>query len=56
MITPRSRNKEGFEDVDREDYEADRDGDPFMIQTQLTQLRIIEDQWTDDYKVRVYKD
>lgn len=55
MITPRSKNKEGFEDVDREDYEANRDGDPFMIKTQATQLRIIEDQWRDDYKVRIYK-
>lgn len=29
--------------------------DAYFEKTQETQLRIIEDKWTDSYKVRVYK-
>jgi hypothetical protein len=52
MITPRSFVKEGFKDTDKEDYTED---EPYFKQNQETQLRIIEDQWVDGYKVRVYK-
>lgn len=51
MIVPRSQAQEGFKDVDLEDYKDDE----YLIKTQETQLRIIEDKWRDDYKVRVYK-
>ena len=54
MIVPRSLAKEGFMDVDRDDY-RDTEEDAFMKKTQATQLAIIEDKWLDDYKVRVYK-
>ncbi|KAJ9646735.1 hypothetical protein H2204_000427 [Knufia peltigerae] len=54
MITPRSFAAQGFVDVDKEDY---RDpSDEYYIKKQATQLRIIEDQWRDDYKVRIYKE
>ncbi|KIV94079.1 hypothetical protein PV10_05235 [Exophiala mesophila] len=52
MITPRSVAKEGFMDVDKEDY-VEND---YFKKTQEAQLVIIEDKWRDDYKVRVYKD
>jgi len=55
MITPRSVAKEGFMDVDREDY-RDTPEDAYMKKTQESQLVIIEDKWLDDYKVRVYKE
>ena len=55
MITPRSLAKEGFMDVDREDY-RDMQEDAYMKKTQESQLVIIEDKWLDDFKVRVYKD
>ena len=54
MITPRSIAKEGFVDIDREDYK-DTQEDAYMRKTQASQLVIIEDKWLDDYKVRVYK-
>jgi hypothetical protein len=54
MIVPRATAKEGFMDVDRDDY-RDTEEDAFMKKTQLVQLDIIEDRWLDDYKVRVYK-
>ncbi|PKS08497.1 hypothetical protein jhhlp_004881 [Lomentospora prolificans] len=54
MITPRSIAKEGFMDVDREDYQ-DAPEDAYMKKTQESQLVIIEDKWLDDYKVRIYK-
>lgn len=55
MITPRTIAKEGFMDVDREDY-RDTPEDAYMKKTQATQLFIIKDKWLDDYKVRVYKE
>lgn len=54
MITPRSLAKEGFLDVDREDYK-DNPADLYLKKVQESQLVIIEDKWKDDYKVRVYK-
>jgi hypothetical protein len=54
MITPRSKTPQGFIDVDREDY---RDpADEYFIQKQASQLRVIQDQWVEGYKVRVYED
>ncbi len=55
MICPRSLAKEGFMDINREDY-LDTEEDAYLKKTQLTQLRIIEDQWRDDYKVRIFKE
>ena len=55
MIVPRSTAKEGFMDVDRDDYQ-DTEVDAYMKATQLSQLATIEDKWLDDYKVRIYKD
>lgn len=55
MITPRSLAKEGYMDIDREDYK-DTAEDAYLKKVQETQLVIIEDEWRDDYKVRVYKD
>ncbi|KIV80264.1 hypothetical protein PV11_07777 [Exophiala sideris] len=52
MICPRSLAKEGFKDVDMDDYKEEG----YFKKTQETQLVIIEDKWLDDYKVRVYKD
>ena len=52
MIVPRSQAKEGFMDVDKDDYKEDG----YFKKTQETQLVIIEDKWRDDYKVRIYKD
>ncbi|KAM7212131.1 hypothetical protein V8F06_012494 [Rhypophila decipiens] len=54
MITPRSFCKQGFIDSDREDY-RDTPEDAMLKHTQEVQLVTIEDQWLDDYKVRVYK-
>lgn len=54
MITPRSVAKEGFMDTDREDYLDTRE-DAYLKKTQASQLVVIEDQWRDDYKVRVFK-
>lgn len=54
MITPRTKSVQGFVDVDKEDYSDPRD--EYFIKKQETQLRIIEDKWLDDYKVRIYKD
>ncbi|KAL2129713.1 hypothetical protein VTI74DRAFT_7412 [Chaetomium olivicolor] len=55
MITPRSVAKEGFMDIDREDYK-DTEEDAYLKKVQASQLVIIEDKWLDDYKVRVYKE
>lgn len=55
MITPRSIAKEGFMDIDREDY-RDTPEDQYLKKVQSSQLVIIEDKWLDDYKVRIYKD
>lgn len=55
MITPRSVAKEGFMDIDREDYQ-DKEEDQYLKKGQESQLIIIEDKWLDDYKVRIYKD
>lgn len=50
MIVPRTI-KEGFMDADKDGYR----NDAYFEKTREIQLRIIEDKWTDDYKVRVYK-
>lgn len=42
-------------DVDREDYGPGPE-DAYLKKVQENQLVIIEDQWRDDYKVRVYKE
>jgi hypothetical protein len=55
MITPRSVAKEGFVDIDREDYKNVKE-DEYLKKVQESQLVIIEDKWLDDYKVRVYKE
>lgn len=54
MITPRNKAEQGFVDVDKEDYSDPKDN--YFMKKQATQLRIIEDKWLDNYKVRVYKD
>ncbi|TDZ33310.1 5'-hydroxyaverantin dehydrogenase [Colletotrichum spinosum] len=54
MITPRTIAKEGFMDIDRDDYK-DVAEDKYFKKLQEAQLVIIEDEWRDDYKVRVYK-
>ncbi|KAK4149224.1 hypothetical protein C8A00DRAFT_38191 [Chaetomidium leptoderma] len=54
MIVPRSEAKEGFKDVDRDDY-RDTEEDAYLKKTQISQLATIEDKWLDDFKVRVYK-
>lgn len=54
MITPRTTAKEGFKDVDKEDYSDPKD--EYFMKKQASQLVIIEDKWLDDYKVRIYKD
>ncbi|KAJ5482167.1 Short-chain dehydrogenase/reductase SDR [Penicillium sp. IBT 31633x] len=48
MITPRSTAKEGFMDVDKEDYSDPKD--QYFSKKQASQLVIIEDRWLDDYK------
>ena len=55
MITPRSVEKEGWRDIDREDYK-DTPEDAYLKNNQANQLVIIEDKWLDDYKVRIYKE
>lgn len=55
MITPRTIAKEGFVDIDREDYK-DTPEDEYLKKVQASQLVIIKDKWLDDYKVRIYKD
>lgn len=55
MITPRSVAKEGFQDIDRDDYK-DTAEDEYFKKVQESQLVIIEDKWLDDYKVRTYKE
>lgn len=55
MITPRTVAKEGYMDIDRDDYK-DVPEDRYLDKVQKAQLVIIEDKWRDDYKVRVYKD
>ncbi|KAF5017616.1 hypothetical protein F66182_10442 [Fusarium sp. NRRL 66182] len=55
MITPRSVAKEGFVDIDREDYKHVPE-DEYLKKVQESQLVIIEDKWLDDFKVRVYKE
>lgn len=55
MITPRSVAKEGWKDIDREDY-RDTPEDEYLKTNQENQLVIIEDKWLDDYKVRVQKE
>ncbi|KAL6364178.1 hypothetical protein LRP88_02094 [Fusarium phalaenopsidis] len=51
MITPRSIAKQGFMDVDREDYK-DIPGDEYFKKVQASQLFIIKDKWLDDYKAK----
>lgn len=52
MIVPRSVVKEGYMDVDKDDYTEEG----YFKQTQDSQLKIIEDKWVDGYKVRTYKE
>lgn len=52
MIVPRSIAKEGYMDVDKDDYTEEG----YFKKTQETQLVIIEDKWLDDYRVRIYKE
>ena len=56
MITPRSVAKEGYLDIDKDDYSENDGHGGYLKRTQDTQLVIIEDKWRDDYKVRVYKE
>lgn len=56
VIVPRSVAKEGYKDIDKDDYTEDDGHDGYFKRTQDTQLVIIEDRWRDDYKVRVYKE
>lgn len=56
MITPRSVAKEGYMDLDKDDYSENDGHGGYLKRTQDTQLVIIEDKWRDDYKVRVYKE
>lgn len=55
MITPRSLSKQGYMDVNREDFQ-DVPEDAWFKKLQATQLRNIQDQWLDDYIMPVYKD
>ncbi|KAG7146345.1 hypothetical protein HYQ46_004858 [Verticillium longisporum] len=55
MITPRSMAKEGFMDINRDDY-LDTPEDAYLKKVQENQLVIIEDKWRDDFKVRIYKE
>lgn len=52
MIVPRAHVKEGFADVDREDYKEGVQEDDYMNRLQQLQLKIIEDKWGDGQKVR----
>lgn len=56
MIVPRSIAKEGYIDIDKDDYTDDDGHDGYLKRTQDTQLTIIEDKWLDDYTVRTYKE
>ncbi|KAL1599345.1 hypothetical protein SLS59_006362 [Nothophoma quercina] len=56
MITPRSVAKEGYVDIDKDDYSENDGHGGYFKRTQDTQLVIIEDKWRDDFKVRVYKE
>jgi hypothetical protein len=49
MITPRSYAKEGFVDIDREDYK-DTQEDQYLKATQQSQLTVIKDKWLDSQK------
>ncbi|KAL6708924.1 hypothetical protein ACN47E_002331 [Coniothyrium glycines] len=55
MIVPRTIAKEGYKDIDKDDYTEDDGHNGYFKRTQETQLVIIEDKWSNDYKVRVYK-
>ncbi|KAI8310745.1 5'-hydroxyaverantin dehydrogenase [Colletotrichum sp. SAR11_59] len=46
---------EGYMDIDRDDYK-DVPEDSYLKRLQESQLIIIEDQWRDNYNVRIYKD
>lgn len=52
MIVPRRIAKEGFMDVDKDDYKEDG----YFKKLQESQLVIIKDKWLDGYKVRVNKE
>lgn len=56
MIVPRSMAKEGYMDIDKDDYSENDGHGGYFKRTQDTQLVIIEDRWRDDYEVRVYKE
>lgn len=47
MITPRSIVKEGFMDIDRDDYK-DTPEDTYLRGVQQSQLVVIKDKWLDN--------
>jgi hypothetical protein len=50
MITPPSVAKEGFKDVDMDDYDnKEADEYEYFKRTQEMQLRIIEDRWVEGW-------
>jgi len=51
-IVPRAHVKEGYVDVDREDFKEGKAEDDYFRETQALQLRIIEDKWLDNEGVR----
>ncbi|KAF2151575.1 NAD(P)-binding protein [Myriangium duriaei CBS 260.36] len=54
MITPRRIASQGFVDMDREDWK-DADEDAYLKQTQVNQLKIIDDKWLYNTPTRIYK-
>ncbi|KAF2792849.1 NAD(P)-binding protein [Melanomma pulvis-pyrius CBS 109.77] len=52
MIVPRSIAKEGYMDIDKDDYTEEDGHKGYFKRTQDTQLVIIEDKWLDDYKAQ----
>lgn len=50
MVVPRTVAKEGFVDVDKEDYKDEKD--EYFKSKQESQLRVIKDKWIDGYQVR----
>jgi len=52
MITPRTVCKQGFLDVDREDYNDPKD--QYFAEKQVSQLNVIQDKWLDNHKVLIH--
>lgn len=55
MFVPLGIAKEGYMDIDKDDYTEADGHDGYFKRTQDTQLAIIEDKWLDDFEIRVYK-